>query len=706
MAPTAPSSFTATFQPGKAPILLDTSPAGLTAFSRTAKLFFRTKSVKDDEDKVAYVGAGLSLFPELHNWYLASAVQHEAKTYDSFLLELQRRTLPRDYLWEAKGRLRAAKQGEADYEDWADAMRTEFLSLTDKVVTTREFVEDLLYGMDVELSAVLRRGTALKGTGFHQDDASNIFSTTATAAVAAVDYDTFDHEVRDEWAKIATRRRSNTAQLRSLNKKATSLAVSGTSRSSSSSPSSITPTSRTTTTTTVNATPAGQTHPAKLTDLERDWLNATNGCFKCRKSYVGHEAKDCSSWAPAGFVVAVPPGWDRTKPVPGTSSSSAMTSPAPANTVGIRAVQVFDDDDIDIPDSFADDPDSDTDGCAFPPLSLSLSSSRGSRSILALADSGSSVTLISEQVTEELGLQRYRLSKPKHVRVAIKGDEYAILSEFVRVPIHLENGSWKCSLTTLIVAPLEDPFAVILGVPFLRQNRISLVAYPEPRILVDRGTSLEPLDLLAPVYGPPTAFQVIKDMDDNDEKTALTCQTAAACAVQLEEDICKLTDEEREMKGRADKLAEEFADLFPSSLPPLTADYLSRTSTRHHIKLVDSNKVHNQRGFNILRKWRERWKRMLEEHLAAGRLHPSTSPYASAAFVVPKKDPKADPRWVNDYRHLNSNTVKDRTPLPLPDLVLADAALAKVWGKIDMTNAFFQTPMDEDDIAKTAIKTP
>ncbi|GAA5944073.1 hypothetical protein JCM1841_001868 [Sporobolomyces salmonicolor] len=281
------------------------------------------------------------------------------------------------------------------------------------------------------------------------------------------------------------------------------------------------------------------------------------------------------------------------------------------------------------------------------------------------------------------------LSKPKRVRVAIKGDEYAILSEFVRVPIRLENGSWKCGLTTLIITPLGDAFAVILG--------FSSTVAP---------LSSEPLDLLTPVYGPPTAFQVIKDMDNDDEKTALAHQTAAACAVQLEEDIRKLTDEEREMKERADKLAEEFADLFPSSLPPFTADYLSRTSTRHRIKLVDSNKVHNQRGFNIPRKWRERWKRMLEEHLAAGRVRPSTSLYASAAFVVPKKDPKADPRWVNDYRHLNSNTVKDRTPLPLPDLVLADAALAKVWGKIDMTNTFFQTPMDEDDIAKTAIKTP
>ncbi|GAA5830263.1 hypothetical protein JCM3770_002640, partial [Rhodotorula araucariae] len=127
---------------------------------------------------------------------------------------------------------------------------------------------------------------------------------------------------------------------------------------------------------------------------------------------------------------------------------------------------------------------------------------------------------------------------------------------------------------------------------------------------------------------------------------------------------------------------------------------------RHRIRLVDDKKIHNQRGFAIPRKWRESWKRMLEEHLVAGRLRPSTSPYASAAFVVPKRDPTADPRWVNDYRSINANTVKDRTPLPLPDVVLADAARARVWGKIDMTNAFFQTPMLAEDIEKTAIKTP
>lgn len=193
---------------------------------------------------------------------------------------------------------------------------------------------------------------------------------------------------------------------------------------------------------------------------------------------------------------------------------------------------------------------------------------------------------------------------------------------------------------------------------------------------------------------------------DEPARKELAAEVAKLYAMRLEEQVRTLSDEEREMEERSGRVLADFDDLFPSTLPPLTADYLERCKTRHHIRLVDADKVHNQRGFAVPRKWREAWKRMLEEHLAAGRLRPSTSPYASAAFVTPKKDKTVDPRWVNDYRSLNSNTVKDRTPLPIPDVVLSDAARAKVWGKIDMTNAFFQTPLAEADIEKSAIKTP
>lgn len=73
---------------------------------------------------------------------------------------------------------------------------------------------------------------------------------------------------------------------------------------------------------------------------------------------------------------------------------------------------------------------------------------------------------------------------------------------------------------------------------------------------------------------------------------------------------------------------------------------------------------------------------------------------------MPKADPTALPRWVNDYRALNENTIADRFPLPRIDEILADCGRGCFWGKLDMTNAFFQTKVHPDDIRYTAVRTP
>jgi hypothetical protein len=99
------------------------------------------------------------------------------------------------------------------------------------------------------------------------------------------------------------------------------------------------------------------------------------------------------------------------------------------------------------------------------------------------------------------------------------------------------------------------------------------------------------------------------------------------------------------------------------------------------------------------------------KNLLAGRIRESSSEYASPAFCVPKyKDGKPNldvpPRWVNDYRELNQNTVHDNFPLPRVDEILADCGRGKIFGKIDMTNSFFQTRVHPDDIHLTAVRTP
>jgi hypothetical protein len=124
------------------------------------------------------------------------------------------------------------------------------------------------------------------------------------------------------------------------------------------------------------------------------------------------------------------------------------------------------------------------------------------------------------------------------------------------------------------------------------------------------------------------------------------------------------------------------------------------------IKLKDASKTITTRTYTSPRKFKEAWATLIQQHLDAGRIRPSNSEHALPAFLVPKSDTTVLPRWVNDYRQLNSNTVLDAFPLPRVDDILADCAKGKIWSKMDMTNSFFQTCVHPDDIHLTAMTTP
>jgi len=111
------------------------------------------------------------------------------------------------------------------------------------------------------------------------------------------------------------------------------------------------------------------------------------------------------------------------------------------------------------------------------------------------------------------------------------------------------------------------------------------------------------------------------------------------------------------------------------------------------IKLRDTQKPMVARAYSCPRKYRESWGTLIQQHLAAGRIHHSTSEYVSLAFIVPKSDATVLPRWVNDYCKLNSDTITDNHLLPLVDDILKDCTGHYFYGKIDMTNSFFQTRM-------------
>ena len=88
----------------------------------------------------------------------------------------------------------------------------------------------------------------------------------------------------------------------------------------------------------------------------------------------------------------------------------------------------------------------------------------------------------------------------------------------------------------------------------------------------------------------------------------------------------------------------------------------------------------------------------------AGIIRRSSSPWSSPLHMVPKKDGSWRP--CGDYRRLNLATKPDKYPLPSILDLSAKLHGCQFFSSIDLIKGYYQVPMAEEDIAKTAIITP
>jgi cleavage and polyadenylation specificity factor subunit 1 len=134
---------------------------------------------------------------------------------------------------------------------------------------------------------------------------------------------------------------------------------------------------------------------------------------------------------------------------------------------------------------------------------------------------------------------------------------------------------------------------------------------------------------------------------------------------------------------------------------PNTATTVPKHAVRHTIET--SGRPVFVRPRRLHPKVAESAKEAVKGMLQDGVIRPSKSPWASPLHVVPKK---VGWRLVGDYRMLNAQTKRDSYPLPHLQDFSAQLSGKTIFSKVDLASAYFQIPMDEDSIAKTAITTP
>ena len=339
----------------------------------------------------------------------------------------------------------------------------------------------------------------------------------------------------------------------------------------------------------------------------------------------------------------------------------------------------------------------------------------------ALIDHSSHAVLISDEFTTPLSLKCCRLVKPMPVELAMPEegmDRITMLSEWVKLKLYDPSGAWKSRTVRAIITPsLCVP--VILGGLFLAHN--NNVVDHAACTAIDKHSGFNLLNLISPP-APSTPKKKLKEffqeLQDNQKLMVAELKMICAehkCRLKNQFEILKPIDlvaavwlhietlaAQEQLNCLCDAVKKKHKDIFEPipHLHDLPMDVYCR------IQLKDTSKTFITCSYSTLRKYKEAWAMLIQQHLDAGRIRPSNSAHSSPAFLMLKADTTVLPHWVNDYRALNANTVTDSHLLPCVDDILADCSKGKIWSVIDMTNSFFQTRVHPNNVHLTTVTTP
>ena len=287
----------------------------------------------------------------------------------------------------------------------------------------------------------------------------------------------------------------------------------------------------------------------------------------------------------------------------------------------------------------------------------------------ALIDTGAQLSCMRSDVVEFIGSSRELCTFKECLMSCLLADgTRSEITRAVEVRIKLLEYSWKLEFKIL----KKGPAPVILGLDFLRLTKMTL-------------------DVASRKYSfgfAPERWGQFCDWNDVPRGDSFL--------QQLAEEASRMSNISWPRGVNTASILNEFPQLFSSVLgtakcPPYCIDLHDRVPVRSAPYRCAPPKM-------------TIFKKMVDELLEQGVVRPSRSPYASPAFLLPKKS--GGFRMVVDYRKVNAKIVFDSYPMPTIDQALEQFSGATVFSVLDLNSAYYQIPLSAKSRRITAFCTP
>ena len=169
------------------------------------------------------------------------------------------------------------------------------------------------------------------------------------------------------------------------------------------------------------------------------------------------------------------------------------------------------------------------------------------------------------------------------------------------------------------------------------------------------------------------------------------------------ESLLRLSHLSEKQKSAVLTIIEEYRDIFH-----LQGDRLTVTPILKLLIPTTDDVPVTTKPYRLPPVHREEIDRQVKELLEDGIIEPSTSPWCSPCFLVPKPDDiKGNKRYrmVIDYRKVNDKTLPDQFPLKNITKILDQLNGSKYFSVFDLKSSYHQIEIDEKHRYKTAFAT-